>query len=235
MKTMDWNTGIIIGIYLLLLAGGIALCFRGLKLYKVLQFFLCGGVGYYLGTLLLRKWGAEQFYIIPILFAVFLGCLGYRYYKLGLYVGGAAGGFVVVFSYFWSQAVELLKDGIGGLSQTKILLMDCISDILSGIAPEASMASFAEGQTTLLMQDINMALDILQKGILYAGLAGVLAGVLVLIFGDFVIMLVTAALGATILIMFVEIFVFLAPTMHLCGLIGVTVAGLIAQGTGGRR
>jgi hypothetical protein len=52
-----------------------------------------------------------------------------------------------------------------------------------------------------------------------------------MLLGDLLIILVTAALGATMLISLLENLVFLTPNGHLCVLIVVAVVGVVFQGT----
>lgn len=212
-----------------LLIMGALLCFRGLKLYKVLQFFLCGAVGAYLGLFIEGRLGMEELHFVAVLLAILAGYLGYRYYKFGLYLCGAGSSFVVVFSYFWKQALQVAKEGIGELQLAKEILLGGVTALVSGGDVEEAINILTGQSREVLMQSLESALAIVQKGLLWAGFAGVVVGILMMIFGDWIIILVTAALGGTIWIGFLENLVYLSPSYHLYALIAITVIGMIAQ------
>ena len=64
---------------------------------------------------------------------------------------------------------------------------------------------------------------------MWAAVAGTLLGILALVVGDFIIILVTSILGGSILLSLLEVFVSLAPNMHLLLLVVLTGTGIVLQ------
>lgn len=216
-------------ISLFLLAIGGLLCFRGLKLYKYAQMLLCGAIGGYIGLLLVGAFSRQEFYILALILTAIGAFLGYKYYKYSLYVTISLSAFVVTFSYFWKQAVEVASGSIGQIMTAKEIIVNNFSgemnlqgllnsfDVVMGVCNSnwAGVLKAAE--------------KIIKHGLFVSAAVAMVAGILTIWIGDYVIMVVSAALGSMLLVNLVDMFVTISPMMHLLLLVVLGIAGVIVQ------
>lgn len=212
----------------LLVCGGL-LCYKGIKIYRIVQLMFCGAIGGYVGLMLVNAFGRQEFYILALALTVLGGFLGYKYYKFSLYLTVVLSTFVVTFSYFWKQAVSKASETISEIVKTKNAI-------------EESMAGIKSLQDTLDSFDVMMSIrnnnwsavikesgDILKHGIVISVIVALVAGVLARLIGDYVIMTVSAAFGAMLITNLVEMFMEVSPMLHLLLLVVVGLSGIIVQ------
>lgn len=213
---------------LMLTVGGILLA-RGLKIYKVMQAAVCAFLGGSIGLLLQSYFGHQELYIVALLLAALGLFLGIRYYKFGLYILASVSGWIAMFSYFWKQAMKVFEEGTQGLVDTKEFISLWLSHSWKSGDLLAALSELVEGEMDELSLVMEEVLHMIQKGILWAAVAGTLLGILALVVGDFIIILVTSILGGSILLSLLEVFVSLAPNMHLLLLVVLTGTGIVLQ------
>lgn len=225
--------------YLVMLAVGGLICFRGFSLYKLVQFLLCGWIGYFLALQVCAKFSVEG--TVPVVIALaaglITGFLGFHYYKAGMYFSASISAFLVVFSFFWRQAMALgkeLLDQVSGVEhvftfgnffQTVLLGMKAGADtdllnlmlLEAGIQPER----WSEG--------LEQIMSLLKQGTLWAGAAGLLCGILALVFGDYVIIVLTSVFGGMLLNLLVEQLIALDPFISSVMLAVFSVIGFVMQ------
>ena len=213
---------------LMLTVGGILLA-RGLKIYKVMQAVLCAFLGGSIGLFFQSYFGYQELYIAALLLAALGLFLGIRYYKFGLYILASMSGWIAVFSYFWKQAMQIFKDGTQGLVDTREFLTLWLNNSWkSGDLLEA-LSELVQGEMDELTMVLEEVFHMIQKGVLWAAVAGTLLGILALVVGDFIIILVTSILGGSILLSLLGVFVTLAPNMHLLLLVVLTGTAIVLQ------
>lgn len=225
--------------YLALLAVGGLICFRGLSLYKLVQFLLCGWIGYFLAMQVCAKFSVEGTALVVIALAAGLatGFLGFHYYKAGMYFSASVSAFLVVFSFFWRQAVEHWKALLeqvnsaeralssGNFFRTVLLGIkdgteqDLLDQLLSGVGVRPELWNGELEQITSL----------LKQGVLWAAAAGLVCGILALVFGDYVIIILTSVFGGMLLNLLVEQFIALNPMASTAMLAVFSVIGMVMQ------
>lgn len=226
-------------IYLVMLVVGSLICFRGFRLYKLVQFLLCGWIGYFLALQIGAKFSVEGTMLVVIALAAGLitGFLGFRYYKVGMYLSASISAFLVVFSFFWRQAMALGKtlleqvSGVehvftfGNFFQTVLLGVKTGEDmnllelmlLETGFRPER----WSEG--------LEQIVSLLKQGIVWAGVAGMICGILALVFGDYVIIILTSIFGGMLLNLLVEQLITLDKAVSTAVMIIFSVIGIVTQ------
>lgn len=223
---MDFST-YIISMLAIIVAG--LLLFRGLKVYKVFQMVLCGLIGGYIGLMIVQRIGNPNLLFIALIMTLLGGYLGYRYYKAAFYVVAAVSSFIVVFSYYWKQAVAVCLAGVENFSLTKdVALMS-----FKGMTNVSQLGDVVQGLTDMATANIstiiNEASHILQRGVFIALIAAVVMGVLAIWISDYVIIIVTSGMGALMLVNVIEDYVVLVDVVHLIVLASIAVAGIAVQ------
>lgn len=218
---------------LIMLSAGCLLIARGHKIYKALQVIICmlffAGIGFVFQEMLPEK----IWYGVLLLLAV-VGCLiGLRYYRIGLFLLASISSYVVVFSHFWHRAFQhlqvVLDFGLEKKEMMSIFFANSfqVQEVVRAFG-ELSSADYGE-----MVMQVENALALIRKGMLWAGIVAIIFGVFVLIFGDFIIRLVTSGLGATIIIGLVEDFIILTPALSLVLLLVLMGLGVVIQSNSG--
>lgn len=216
-------------IELLLLVGGGLLCSRGLKVYRIMQMIICGCIGAYIGLHIGYSIGREELYLLALILTVVGGYLGYRHYKVSLFATASICSFMVVFSYFWKKAIAIANDSVAQVMKIKDI-------VETGTKGQASVKDTGQSITKIMaLQGDNVAAiskaaaDVVRHGLFVAVIVGIVTGVLTLWFGDYIIMLFTAAFGSLLLVYLVEIFITVPPMAHVAAILAVTIVGLMLQ------
>ncbi len=226
-------------VYLVMLVVGSLICFRGFRLYKLVQFLLCGWIGYFLTLQIGAKFSVEGTVLLVIALAAGLitGFLGFRYYKAGMYFSASISAFLVVFSFFWRQAMALGKTlleqvsgaehifAFGNFFQTVLLGVKTGADVNllelmlseTGIRPEG----WSEG--------LEQIMSLLKQGVLWAAVAGLLCGILAVAIGDYVIIILTSVFGGMLLDLMVEQFIVLDKPISTVVMLIFSVLGIVTQ------
>ena len=165
---------------LMLTVGGILLA-RGLKIYKVMQAVVCALLGGGIGLFLQSYFGHREFYIAALLLAALGLFLGIRYYKFGLYILASASGYIAMFSYFWKQAMRIFEEGTKGLVDTKEFISLWLSHSWKSGDLLAALSELVQGEMDELSLVLEDVFHMIQKGILWAAVAGTLLGILALV------------------------------------------------------
>lgn len=211
------------------LISGCILCFHGLKTYKILQFAICGLIGASIGLGLHAQFGRNEFYIVAIVLGLIGGYLGYRHYKTGLYLCASISTYLVVVSGFLHSAYEMVRTTITEIPDATTLLVIWMKRIKEAGDLTAATTTVIGEQTATVLGSIQQALELLQRGMLYALIASIIIGVLAILLGDFIIIVFTAFLGGMVLTMVIEKFVQIRPDMHVIILCGIAVIGIVVQ------
>lgn len=225
--------------YLAMLAVGGLICFRGFDLYKLVQFLLCGWLGYFLALQICSRCSLEE--TVPLVIALaaglLAGFLGFHYYKAGMYLSASVSAFLVVFSFFWRQAMELGKSLLEQVSGMEHVFFsgNFFQIVLLGIKDGTEqnllerMLLDAGVPQDLLSGGLEQIMSLLKQGALWAAAAGLICGILALMFGDYVIILLTSVFGGMLLNLLVEQFVALNQTVSLAMLAVFSVIGIVMQ------
>lgn len=236
------NSSLFAGIILLALGG--LICFRGLSLYKLVQFIICAWLGmtvamWGLGKLNVDRTGALEWIwiVVPLAVGLTAGIVGFRKYKVGIYLTAFAASFFIVFSFFWRKALSVGRELMNQISSIDEVfsLSNMLKTFLSGkeFGQEKSLleAMLAENgiQPAVWSLEIEQISIYLKQGIMWAGLIGIACGILALLFGDYVIMSVTAVFGAMILNFLVEMYLPLNPTASMAVMAALSVLGFFLQ------
>lgn len=214
---------------LLMLAFGGLLTFRGLKVYKFIQAILCAFVGYSIGMFLYSRYDQMIFYALAFVLALVGGFLGVKYYKFGLYLSATSSAFLTVFSFFLRKALAEIKSVSGELMDVKEIFKMWLSKGLSSqdFGQSLSEIMVAESQSAMEMAD--NVVHIIQNGLMWAGIVSVIIGIMALVLGDFIIICTTSALGATVLVSLLGLFITMLPNMHLVFVLVLMSGGIILQ------
>ncbi|MCQ2521855.1 MAG: hypothetical protein MJ105_05705 [Lachnospiraceae bacterium] len=220
----------------LLLLSGILLCFRGLSLFKILQMILSGLAFGSLGLRLQAYYGQTWLYFVAGALAIFGAVFGYKKYKFGVFLVCSFATFVVVFSMFWKKAVAILQAVAGDVLDSLTLLKVYIRSTLCGVDVKESLEGISEFQFASYGDEFSQMRELLQKGLLWAGIAAAVVGLLSLLLVDYVIICMTASLGATILAMLLGSLVNLVGPWYTFAVVSFTILGMVVQlGQYGRR
>lgn len=225
--------------YLAMLAVGGLICFRGLRLYKLVQFLLCGWIGYFLALQICAKFSVEGTMLVVIALAAGLiaGFLGFRYYKVGMYFSASASAFLVVFSFFWRQAMALgknLLEQVNGVEHV-FVFGNFYQTVLLGVKAEEElnlldrMLLDAGIRPELWSEGLEQIMSLLKQGILWAAVAGLVCGILALALGDYVIIILTSIFGGMLLNLLVEQFITLDQIVSAVMLAVFSVIGIVMQ------
>lgn len=222
-----------------MLAIGGLICFRGFSLYKLVQFLLCGWIGYFLTLQICTKFSVEGTMLVVIALGAGLitGFLGFHYYKVGMYFSASVSAFLVVFSFFWRQAMALGKElleqvsGVehvftfGNFFQTVLLGVKAGADtnLLDLMLLEAGIRPERWGEI------LEQIMSLLKQGVFWAGATGLICGILALVFGDYVIIILTSVFGGMLLNLLVEQFVALDQIISAVMLAVFSVIGFVMQ------
>lgn len=218
----------------MLVAGGL-LCYMGIKLYKYGQMLMCGAIGGYIGLILVNALGRQEFYILAIILTALGAFLGYKYYKYSLYLFVSISAYAVTFSYFWKQAVSVVNETVQELVSAKSMITENLSGAKS---LQETLDSF---DIIMGLYNSNWALviknagDIIKHGLFISAAVAIVAGILTRLIGDYVIMAVTAGFGAMLLVNLIELYMEVAPMMHLLLLVVIGLSGVIVQNVKCRR
>ena len=224
-------------ICLAILAVGGLICFRGLSLYKLVQFLVCGWAGAYLAVWAFGKMDLGGAAIAALIVGLITGFLGFHFYKVGMYFTASISAYLVVFSFFWRQAMEtgkMLMEQVTGVEE-----MFSVSNLLqiglSGLKGGNNAGILdtillnAGIQPALWTSELEQIMSYIRQGIIWAGIAGLLAGILALTVGDYVIILLTAVFGGMLLNLLVEMFIPMSQTVSILLLAGFSLIGIVMQ------
>lgn len=224
-------------VYLAILAAGGLICFRGLSLYKMVQFLVCGWAGAYLTMWIFGQIGLGGGTIAALIGGLIAGFLGFHFYKAGMYFTASISAYLVVFSFFWRQAMEtgkMLMEQVTGVEE-----MFSVSNLLqiglmglkegNGAGILDSILLNAGIQPARWAEELEQIMSYIRQGVMWSGIAGIAAGFLALTVGDYVIILLTAVFGGMLLNLLVEMFVPLDQTVSILLLCGFSVLGIIMQ------
>ena len=208
---------------------GILLCCRGLRFYKAFQMFLCGALGGYIGLFIQQRFNNEWLIFLAIaLFALGM-ILGYKYYKVPLCITSAVSVFFVVFSVFWKKAFAIYQEAIGNLLDVKDIFWDSVKNVkvISDI-PNVVTAVF-DAERNSISQIFGMLAGEIRKGMIISIVVAVIISVLVVIIGDFVVEVITSAVGAFILLNIASGYVNIHSVVYVIALIALSIIGLMSQ------
>lgn len=214
--------GIILGL-------GVALCSRGLKLFKALQMFVCGAIGAYIGLLLQERF--NQPWLMYVTIALFLlgFFLGFKYYKVPLCITSSVSTFLVIFSIFWKKAIELYKEGVSDLLDTKDFFWESIRGIKNISEVPAVVTNIFSTEKNSVTTVFTMVAGEVRKGIIISIIAAVIISILVCIMGDLIIEIITAAVGAFLIMNVAYQYVNMQGLTYLVALVVLSVIGIISQ------
>lgn len=222
-----------------MLALGGLICFRGLSLYKLVQFLLCGWIGYFLALQIGTKFSLEGTALVIAALAAGLvtGILGFRYYKAGMYFSASVSAFLVVFSFFWRQAMEFGKSLLAqaGNAERVFSSGNFFRAVLVGVKDGSEQnlldRTLAEAgiYPELWSEGLEQMMSLLKQGIFWAAAAGLVCGILALAVGDYVIIILTSVFGGMLLNLLVEQFITLDQTAAAAVLAVFSVIGFVMQ------
>ncbi len=215
---------------------GILLCFRGLSLFKFLSMILSALAFGMIGLRLQSYFGYSWLYIVVGILAVLGGILGFKKYKFGVFLCCSFMTFIVVFSAFWRRVTLCLHKIVGDIVDTTTLLKVYVRSILCGTDVKESL----EGLTNFSFSNYSVEFEeisaLVKKGLLWAFIASLVVGLLSLLLVDFFIITMTASSGATILSMFLSVFIPIAGPWYTFSVVTFTILGMVLQfGHKGRR
>lgn len=211
----------------LLIAG--LLLFRGLKIYVIFQMAICGLLGGYVGLIIVQKLANPNLMFIALITTAIGAHLGRKYYYVAFYIVAAISTFLVVFSYYWNQALEAFNAGVGDIVKTKDVAFDSFKNMDDLTQIGQVINNITSTATANINAVVSQATSIIQHGVFIALIAAMVMGVLAIWISDYVIIIVTSGVGAMILVNVVEEYVPLASLPHLVVLIAVAIAGLAVQ------
>ncbi len=226
-------------VYLVMMIVGSLICFRGFRLYKMVQFLLCGWLGYFLALQIGARLSVEGtlLFVIALAAGLIMGFLGFRYYKAGMYFSASISAFLVVFSFFWRQAMALGKAlveqvsgaehifAFGNFFQTVLLGVKTGADV----DPLELVLAGAGVQPEGLSEGFEQIMLLLKQGVLWAAVAGLLCGILAVAVGDYVIIILTSVFGGMLLNLLVEQFIVLDKALSTAVMILFSVIGVVTQ------
>lgn len=228
-------------IYLIILAVGGLICFRGLSLYKLVQFLICGWAGASLAWWILGKLPLELettvTTFIGLAVGLFAGFLGFHFYKAGLFITAQISSFLVIFSFFWRQAMELgqtLLEQIGEV-ETAFSVSNFLHTMLAEPRKKGDLGILdlmlmnAGIQPEVWSAELDQIMALIRQGVLWAGIAGLVCGMLALALGDYVIITVTALFGGMLLNLLVELIVPVSHQISTLLLCGFAILGFVMQ------
>lgn len=208
---------------------GILLCLRGLNVYKIIQMILCGAILGMAGLKLEHLFGKDWLYIVAIILAGVGAFLGYRFYRVTFYISANIIAFIVSMSIYWKRAVEAAKGGAEGILNIK----EIFATSFQGADSFDKISTSINNAITMSEQNIGtvfkQAADIMKTGIIVSLIIAVIAGLLALWFGDYVVMVVTAAFGAGLMLSCACSFLEIPNIAYLIILIVLAGIGLYSQ------
>lgn len=228
-------------IYLIILAVGGLICFRGLSLYKLVQFLICGWAGASLAWWILGKLPLELetsvTTLIGLAVGLLAGFLGFHFYKVGLFITAQISSFLVVFSFFWRQAMELGRTLLEQIGEVEAVFS--VSNFFHTMLTEPKeksdlgildlMLMNAGIQPEIWSTELDQIMSLIRQGVLWAGIAGLVCGMLALTLGDYVIITVTALFGGMLLNLLVELIVPVSHQISTLLLCGFAILGFVMQ------
>ena len=228
-------------IYLIILAVGGLICFRGLSLYKMVQFLICGWAGASLAWWILGKLPLEPEptvnTLIGLAVGLLAGFLGFHFYKAGLFITAQISSFLVVFSFFWRRAMELGQTLLKQIGEVEDAFS--LSNFLHTMLTEPKekgdlgildlMMMNAGIQPEVWSAELDQIMALIRQGVFWAGIAGLVCGMLALALGDYVIIAVTALFGGMLLNLLVELIVPVSHQVSTLLLCGFAVIGVVMQ------
>ena len=214
---------------LVLLVSGGLLCFMGIKLYKYAQMLLCAWLGGSIGLLLVGLFGRQEFYILALILTVIGAFLGYKYYKISLYITVSICSFTMTFSYFLKQAMAAVSETTAQLVTAKTIIINNFNEVKSlqeTLDAFDVVRGLYNSNWSLMIENAGA---IIKQGLFISLAVAIVAGILTRLIGDYVIMAVSAGFGAMILVNLVELYADVTPMMHLLLLVVIAISGVIVQ------
>lgn len=217
---------VLAGIELIL---GILLCLRGLSIYRIIQIALCALIGAYIGMRLEYAIGSEWLYIVAGILAIVGGYLGYRYYRITFYVVANIIAFVVSFSVYWKRAVEAAEGGLGEVLGLKQVFGQCFQGTksLSDVSNSINQVFLVSEQN--IGNVFRESAGIIRTGLIVSVIIALIAGILAMWFGDYVVMIVTAAMGGAMMLSCACTFFDIPNMAYIITLIVIAGIGLYSQ------
>lgn len=215
---------------LIVLFFGILLCFRGLSFYRILQLLLVATAFGMVGMSLHGRFGYSWLYLVAFAMAILGGIIGYKYYKVGLFVGSAFSTFVIVFSYFWRKIAVIISDCVGEVLDSGALFRLYVTNIFGGVAVKDSLEGIATLEIVDFQSMVTEVSEALQTGILWATGIAVVVGIIAVLVGDYAIIFLTAFLGGTFLAFLTSIYIPMGGSpLYIILVIAFAIFGMVIQ------
>lgn len=213
---------------ILILILGIMLCFRGITWYKLLQVLSSAYIFGYIGILIWQLISEKKLiYIIPIL-SIIGGILSYKFYEISLRISFGLITFNLIVHYYWNMAKGMYVEASENVSHTRELLLS-VSEIDSldkaiQIYDDFTKIRFQETKELFLN-----ASSIMKSGIGVAVVAAIIVGIFIAKIHNYIIIVITAVLGATYIAGVLMDFVNISSLLHYFVLVLFILAGILYQ------
>ena len=188
----------------IMLLAGLAFCFLGLKIFKGVQFVVCAVLGGLLVLNLRAFFDGEWVYIAAGAAGICAGILGMKKYKTGLFIASFLCTYAAVVSGFAKSAYMKVRLTVEAIPDVPTLFTLWWAKIQKGGDVAGAAGDVIGAQADEAVGNISAAINLLQRGMAIALIAAIIAGVLALLVGDYVIVFFTAALGAVLIADFAE-------------------------------
>lgn len=208
---------------------GLLLLFAGLYVFKGVQFVVCAVIGGLIGMAVLDVTGHGDLYYFAAIPALIFGIIGVWKYKIALYIAGSLCTFVAVALWFLKRAYAEVRESVAAIPDTDTLLRLWIEQVKEKGDLSAAVRIVIGEQTTQILDKLKEVMQLLERGLLIAFLAGIVIGVLALILGDYIIILFTAASGAMLVMSMADRFYELDTKTYNLALAGLAGMGLLLQ------
>ena len=211
------------------LIAGLLLLFAGLYVFKGVQFVICAVIGGLVGMGALDLTGhADQYYLAAIPALVF-GVIGVWKYKIALYIAGSLCTFLTVALWFLKRAFAEVRGSVEAIPDADTLLRLWVEQAKEKGNLAAAARSVIGVQTAQILEEVKAAMQMLERGLLIAFLAGIVVGVLALILGDYIIILFTALSGAMLVVSMADRFYDMEEQLYNMVFGGLALLGVLLQ------
>ena len=211
------------------LIAGLLLLFAGLYVFKGVQFVICAVLGGLLGIAVLDVTGHTDLYYLAGIPALLFGIVGVWKYKVALYIAGSLCTFGAVFLWFLKRAYVAVRESVAAIPDTDTLLRLWVEQVKEKGDLSAAAKSVIGEQTLPVLNELRNALQLLERGLLIAFLAGLVVGVLALLLGDYIVILFTSASGAMLVVSMADRFYELDPQVYNIAFAALSCAGVLLQ------
>ena len=208
---------------------GCLLLFAGLTVFKGVQFVICAMLGGLVGLAIREVSGRQEMIYVAAVLALVFGVIGVWKYKTALYIAGSLCTFCAVSLWFLKRAYSMVRQGVAAIPDADTLLKLWVEQLKEKGDLAAATRSVIGEQTAQILEELKSAIQVLERGLLIAFLAGIVVGVLALLLGDYIIILFTSVAGAVLLISMADRVYDLEAAVYNTVLLVMALFGIVFQ------